>query len=80
MDDLYTLVTFVPPDHTETLLNALFAAGAGRVGNYDRCAFVARGEGRFRPLAAVRSVHRLPQQGRARAGGPGELVVVFEIS
>jgi hypothetical protein len=47
---MFTLVTFVPPDDSETLLEALFAAGAGRLGNYDRCAFIARGEGRFRPL------------------------------
>jgi len=50
MYGLYTLVTFVPPSHTQALLEALFAAGAGRVGNYDRCAFTVRGEGRFRPL------------------------------
>lgn len=47
---MYTLVTFVPAAHTEGLLEALFAAGAGRLGDYDRCAFVVRGEGRFRPL------------------------------
>ena len=29
---------------------ALFEAGAGRVGNYDCCAWQTRGEGQFRPL------------------------------
>lgn len=47
---MFTLVTFVPPSHTEAVLDALFAAGAGRFRNYDRCAFVSRGEGRFRPV------------------------------
>jgi hypothetical protein len=47
---MYTLVTFAPPGATEEILEALFAAGAGRLGNYEGCAFVARGEGRFRPL------------------------------
>jgi hypothetical protein len=48
-----TLVTFVPAASTEAVLEALFAAGAGRLGDYDRCAFVVRGEGRFRPLAGA---------------------------
>lgn len=48
---MFVLVTFVPPSATETVLDALFAAGAGKYGNYDRCAFVSDGEGRFRPLA-----------------------------
>ena len=29
---------------------AMFGAGAGRVGNYDCCAWQTRGEGQFRPL------------------------------
>ena len=28
----------------------MFEAGAGRVGNYDYCAWQTRGEGQFRPL------------------------------
>ena len=28
----------------------MFEAGAGRVGNYDCCAWQTRGEGQFRPL------------------------------
>jgi len=47
---MYRLVTFVPSESTEALLEAMFAAGAGRIGDYERCAFVSRGEGRFRPL------------------------------
>ncbi len=46
----YVLVVFVPAGDEEALLEAVFAAGAGRLGDYDRCAFVSRGEGRFRPL------------------------------
>ncbi|MEJ5188461.1 NGG1p interacting factor NIF3 [Treponema sp. J25] len=47
---LYTLVSFVPPEYTEKLLEALFDAGAGKLGAYDHCAFVSAGVGRFRPL------------------------------
>lgn len=46
---MYTLTFFVSPDHTESVLEACFRAGAGRIGDYDRCAFTVRGEGRFRP-------------------------------
>jgi hypothetical protein len=47
---LDVLVVYVPRPQTEALLAALFAAGAGRVGEYEECAFVAPGEGRFRPV------------------------------
>jgi dinuclear metal center YbgI/SA1388 family protein len=42
------LVTFVPADAVDRVLDALAAAGAGRIGDYDRCAFVADGTGTFR--------------------------------
>ena len=47
---LDVLVFTVPVDDTDSVLEALFAAGAGRVGNYDSCAFVQPGRGQFRPL------------------------------
>lgn len=50
---MYVVAVFVPPSHTEAVLAAVFAAGAGCVGAYDRCAFTVRGEGRFRPLAGA---------------------------
>lgn len=47
---VFTLITFVPSSHREFVLSALFEAGAGRYKNYDHCAFVSSGRGRFRPL------------------------------
>lgn len=44
----FKLVTFVPRAHVETLIDALAGAGAGRIGNYDRCAFTSDGVGTFR--------------------------------
>jgi dinuclear metal center YbgI/SA1388 family protein len=44
------LVVFVPQDAREALLNVLAAAGAGEVGDYDRCAWWSSGTGTFRPL------------------------------
>lgn len=48
-DPLDKVVTFVPVDDTQQVIDALAAAGAGAIGDYDRCAFVGNGEGTFRP-------------------------------
>jgi hypothetical protein len=44
------LVVFVPPGALEDVRDAVFAAGAGRIGNYERCSWYTRGTGTFRPL------------------------------
>jgi dinuclear metal center YbgI/SA1388 family protein len=43
----YKLVTFVPTEHAEKVSQALFAAGAGRIGNYSSCSFQLKGTGTF---------------------------------
>ena len=45
---LKKLVTFVPATHHQPVLDALFAAGAGQIGNYDQCSFNLEGTGTFR--------------------------------
>jgi dinuclear metal center YbgI/SA1388 family protein len=45
---LLKLVTFIPESHFEKVSNALFEAGAGVIGNYDRCGFSINGTGSFR--------------------------------
>lgn len=47
---MFKLCVFVPQTHTETVKDALFAAGAGRYDNYDRCCWQTAGQGQFRPL------------------------------
>lgn len=47
---MYKFVFFVPESHLDAVKSAVFAAGAGRIGNYDCCAWQVRGEGQFRPL------------------------------
>ena len=42
------LTTFVPAENKEELKSALFAAGAGNIGNYDYCSFSVSGEGTFK--------------------------------
>lgn len=48
---MYKLCYFVPESHLEKTKNALFEVGAGRIGDYDSCAWQCRGQGQFRPLA-----------------------------
>jgi dinuclear metal center YbgI/SA1388 family protein len=53
VDPLDKLVTFVPHADADRLLDALAAAGAGAIGDYERCAFTVAGTGTFRPLAGA---------------------------
>lgn len=48
---LKKLVTFCPLKHSEKVRQALFNAGAGRIGNYDECSFNMQGTGTFRGSA-----------------------------
>jgi hypothetical protein len=41
------LVAFVPEDALDAVRDALFAAGAGRIGDYERCSWYALGTGTF---------------------------------
>ena len=42
------LVVFVPREALDTVREALFEAGAGRIGAYERCSWYAAGTGTFR--------------------------------
>jgi hypothetical protein len=44
------LVVFVPTAALEAVRDALFAAGAGRIGAYERCSWYTEGTGTFLPL------------------------------
>jgi dinuclear metal center YbgI/SA1388 family protein len=56
------LVTFVPASHAQAVRDALFAAGAGRIGAYGKCSFSAAGMGTF----------EAPEGGRPFIGRPGQ--------
>lgn len=43
----YKIVTFVPADAAAAVIDALAAAGAGRIGDYSRCAWTTEGTGTF---------------------------------
>ena len=41
------LVVFVPDEALDAVRDALFRAGAGRIGDYERCSWYAEGTGTF---------------------------------
>lgn len=47
---MYKICVFIPKDSVENVKQALFDAGAGRIGNYDSCCWQTDGIGQFRPL------------------------------
>lgn len=44
---IYKLITYAPLEHADDIRNALFAAGAGKIGNYSECSFASAGQGTF---------------------------------
>jgi dinuclear metal center YbgI/SA1388 family protein len=47
------LTVYVPAPDRQRLIDALAAAGAGAIGNYDHCAYTTAGSGTFRPLTGA---------------------------
>jgi dinuclear metal center YbgI/SA1388 family protein len=66
---LIKLVVFVPRTHAETVRQALGAAGAGHLGDYDFCSFSTEGTGRFRGADTTRPF----------IGKPGKLEEALEV-
>ncbi len=57
------LVTYVPVKNRQVVLDALFEAGAGSIGNYSQCSFTTEGSGTFLPGA----------EAKPAVGAPGSL-------
>lgn len=47
---MISLVVYIPQSHLEEVKEAMFTAGAGKLGNYDKCCWQTEGTGQFRPL------------------------------
>ena len=60
--DRYKLVWFVPAEALDETRDAVFAAGAGRIGDYERCSWYAAGTGTF--LAGEGASPALGERGR----------------
>ena len=57
--EMVKLEIFIPEEYIEPLREALHAAGAGRVGNYDHCMSATQVLGYWRPLEGAE-----PYQGK----------------
>ena len=64
------LVAYVPVEDADRVLDAVASAGAGAIGNYERCAWTTTGTGTFRPRPgaspAIGEVGRIEQVEEAR--------------
>ncbi|MBN2279876.1 MAG: NGG1p interacting factor NIF3 [Candidatus Marinimicrobia bacterium] len=47
---MYRLNFYVPESHLSGVKEALFNAGAGKIGHYQKCCWQVRGEGQFLPM------------------------------
>ena len=69
------LVVFVPREALETVRAALFAAGAGRIGEYERCSWYTAGTGTF--LAGEGASPTVGERGREERVAELRLETVF---
>jgi hypothetical protein len=69
------LVVFVPREALDPLREALFAAGAGRIGDYERCSWYTEGTGTF--LGGAGTSPDVGQAGREQRVAELRLETVF---
>jgi len=69
------LVVFVPREALDTVREALFAAGAGQIGLYQRCSWYAEGTGTF--LGGAGTSPDVGQAGREERVAELRLETVF---
>lgn len=46
---MYKFCFYVPESHLESVKQAVFDSGAGRMGDYEHCCWQVLGQGQFRP-------------------------------
>jgi len=73
---LKKLVTFCPADHAEKVRTAIFAAGAGNIGNYSECSFNAQGTGTFK--AGSETNPFVGKQGERHSENEIRMEIIFE--
>ena len=69
------LVVFTPDEALDAVRDALFAAGAGRIGVYERCSFYAPGTGTF--FGGEESAPTVGEAGREERVGELRLEVLY---
>jgi structural toxin protein (hemagglutinin/hemolysin) RtxA len=46
---MYMFFVYIPESYVEEVKQAMFSAGAGKIGNYSCCSWQVKGEGQFCP-------------------------------
>jgi hypothetical protein len=69
------LVVFVPSEALDAVRDALFAAGAGRIGGYERCSWYTEGTGTF--LGGEETAPTVGERGREERVPELRLETVF---
>ena len=69
------LVVFVPREALDSVRDALFSAGAGRIGDYERCSWYTAGTGTFK--GGVGTTPALGESGREERVSELRLETVF---
>ncbi len=69
------LVVFVPREALDPVREALFAAGAGRIGDYEHCSWYTEGTGTF--LGGAGTSPNVGQAGREERVAELRLEIVF---
>jgi hypothetical protein len=75
MSETRKLVVFVPREALDAVRDAVFEAGAGRIGNYERCSWYTQGTGTF--LGREGSSPALGEVGREERVAELRLETVF---
>ncbi|MCC9071622.1 Nif3-like dinuclear metal center hexameric protein [Flavobacterium sp. F-65] len=70
------LITYTVPDNSEEVRNALFEAGAGKIGNYDNCSFNTEGFFTFKGNENSNPV--IGEKEKLHTGNEIKIEVVFE--
>jgi hypothetical protein len=71
------LIVFVPREALDTVRAALFGAGAGRIGEYERCSWYTEGTGTF--LGGAGTSPSVGQAGREERVAELRLETVFPV-
>ena len=50
---MYQIYFYVPKENAEEVKNAMFDAGAGKIGEYQKCSWQVEGVGQFEPLTGA---------------------------
>ncbi|HEX5167733.1 MAG TPA: Nif3-like dinuclear metal center hexameric protein [Cyclobacteriaceae bacterium] len=74
-NNLLKLVTFIPREKTEEVMNAVHSAGAGQIGNYKNCSFRLDGTGTFLPNEEANP--RIGKSGRQETVNETRVEVIF---